>query len=156
MKKRTRTEVLHGFRYATEHENTGAWLSGIKPVLARYFSPPSFLAFCRRYPTNKMPRSMPNGLAWSALVATAALFLVYPIFPSKDAYILCSFPGNRSMYTVDMHNTLSECILVRSSRILATGSLGTSRHLSMVIRTLFPITTWSRQSTGTVAFRLVG
>ncbi|KAK7039112.1 hypothetical protein VNI00_010297 [Paramarasmius palmivorus] len=66
---------------------------------------------------------MPNSFAWSALVAALALLLVYPTLPAKDAYILCSPPGNRSIHTVDAYNTILECIFVQNSRIIATGSL---------------------------------
>uniref|UniRef100_A0A0W0F778 Amidohydrolase 3 domain-containing protein n=1 Tax=Moniliophthora roreri TaxID=221103 RepID=A0A0W0F778_MONRR len=78
---------------------------------------------------------MPRFIAWSALILVVAV-LYSKLFVLKDAYIICSLPGSQSIYTVNAENSVSECLLVYSSRIFATGSLDTLHlewHMSSLI-----------------------
>ncbi|KAK2467801.1 hypothetical protein APHAL10511_000096 [Amanita phalloides] len=72
----------------------------------------------------KQPPS-PPAISRKALVALVLLACIsYPSLLdfTKKSYALCSSEGNK-IYTVDEHNTLAQCIVVRNDRIVDVGSL---------------------------------
>lgn len=68
--------------------------------------------------------SQPSAISWKASLALAVLaYLSYPnlLNAQTQTYVLCSSEGNK-IYTVDKHDTLAQCIVIRKNRIADVGS----------------------------------
>jgi hypothetical protein len=68
-----------------------------------------------------------------ALVVLACLYYPSLLNPQKPSYALCSSEGN-NIHTVDKHDTLAQCIVIRKNRIADIGSLrqSTSPPLQLI------------------------
>lgn len=65
-----------------------------------------------------------------ALVVLACLYYPSLLNPHKPPYVLCSLEGN-NIHTVDKHDTLAQCIVIRKNRIADIGSLRQSISLPL-------------------------
>ncbi|KAL0060052.1 hypothetical protein AAF712_013175 [Marasmius tenuissimus] len=76
-----------------------------------------------------MPRT--TLITWA--VAAVAISTIYFRQIREERYVLCSAPGQRSIYTVDAGNSVAECVSIRGSKLDAVGSFdeihGTTRSL---------------------------
>ncbi|KAJ6501026.1 amidohydrolase family-domain-containing protein [Mycena vitilis] len=93
-------------------------MSGLKALPQAQLSNPNPSVHTRVNGTCKALASV--ALVGSVLVACLSRFY-FTLSTRTGSYALCSAKGN--IYTVDLNNTRAECILVKDSKILTTGTI---------------------------------